>query len=52
MRNRSMLLALVLSIGFFATSCSDDDNDGETIVPLAGKWTISQIGTTVGETET
>ena len=52
MRNRSMLLALVLSIGFFATSCSDDDNDGETIVPLAGKWTISQIGTTTGGTET
>ena len=52
MKNRSMLLALVLSIGFFATSCSDDDNDGETIVPLAGKWTISQVGTTVGETET
>ena len=47
-----MLLALVLSIGFFATSCSDDDNDGETIVPLVGKWTLSQIGTTVGETET
>jgi len=47
-----MLLALVLSIGFFATSCSDDDNDGETIVPLAGKWTISQIGTTTGGTET
>ena len=52
MKNRSMLLALVLSIGFFATSCSDDDNDGETIVPLVGKWTLSQIGTTVGETET
>lgn len=52
MKNRSMLLALVLSIGFFATSCSDDDNDGETIVPLAGKWTISQIGTTTGGTET
>ena len=52
MKNRSMLLALVLSIGFFATSCSDDDNDGETIVPLVGKWTLSQIGTTTGGTET
>ncbi|MES2748446.1 MAG: lipocalin family protein [Bacteroidota bacterium] len=51
MKNRSIILAFVLSIGLFATSCSDD-NEGETIVPLAGKWDFSKVGTTVGTTET
>lgn len=52
MKNRSKLLALVvLSIGLFATSCSNDDNDGETLAPLAGKWNITQVGTTVNGTE-
>ena len=52
MKNRSILLALSLSIGLIAASCSSDDNEGETIVPLAGKWEISKVGTTVGTTET
>ena len=51
MKNRSVLLALVLGIGLFATSCSDD-NEGETLAPLSGKWNISQVGVTVGEQET
>ncbi|MGL2964615.1 lipocalin family protein [Flavobacterium sp. RSB2_4_14] len=50
MKKRSILLALVLGMGLFATSCSDD-NGGETLAPLAGKWDISQVGTTVGTTE-
>ena len=54
MKNRSIILALILSIGLFAISCSNDDdgNQGETIVPLTGKWEISKVGTTIGTTET
>lgn len=51
MKNRSILLALALTFGLFATSCSDDDNEGETIVPLAGKWNITQVGTVVNGQE-
>ncbi len=51
MKNRGILLALALSIGLFTASCSDD-NEGETIVPLSGKWEISQVGTIIGDTET
>ncbi len=51
MKNRSIVLAFVLSIGLFVTSCSGD-NEGETLAPLAGKWDFSKIGTTVGTTET
>ncbi len=51
MKNRSIVLAFVLSISLFAASCSGD-NEGETLAPLAGKWDFSKIGTTVGTTET
>ena len=51
MKTRSLLLALILSIGLFSTSCSNDDNDGETLVPLEGKWDLSKTGTVVGGTE-
>lgn len=44
MKNKAILLGL-LSIGFFATSCSNDDNDGETIIPLQGKYNLRQTGT-------
>lgn len=50
MKKRSMLLVLVLSIGLFATSCSDD-NEGETLAPLAGKWNITKVGSTVSGQE-
>jgi len=33
----SMMVALVLGMGFIGSSCSDDDNGGETVAPLAGK---------------
>lgn len=49
---RSTLFALVLGMGFLGTSCSDDDNEGETLAPLQGKWRISKVGTTVNGTET
>ena len=51
MKNRSIILAFALSMGLFFTSCSDD-NEGETIAPLVGKWDISKVGTTVGGSET
>jgi hypothetical protein len=47
MKNRSVLLALVLGIGLFTTSCSDD-NEGETLAPLSGKWNISQVQNEAG----
>lgn len=46
MKSKAILLGL-LSIGFFATSCSSDDNDGETIVPLQGKYNLRQTGTII-----
>ncbi|MBZ4033351.1 lipocalin family protein [Flavobacterium sp. 17A] len=50
MKNKAFLLGL-LSIGFFATSCSSDDNEGETIIPLQGKYNLRQTGTIVGGQE-
>ncbi|MFB9076751.1 lipocalin family protein [Flavobacterium procerum] len=31
-------------MGVFATSCSNDDNEGETIVPIQGKYNLRQTG--------
>ncbi|WP_209564448.1 lipocalin family protein [Flavobacterium sp. 1355] len=47
MKNRNFLYVLALSLGMFATSCSSDDNEGETIVPIQGKYNLSQQGTIV-----
>jgi len=51
MKNRIKLLALLLSLGLVSTSCNNDDNEGETLAPLAGKWNVSQVGTTVNGQE-
>lgn len=51
MKNRNLLFAFTLTIGLFATSCSDDDNGGETIVPLVGKWNLMKVGTVVAGEE-
>ena len=51
MKTRRILFAALLSIGLFATSCSNDDNDGETIVPIQGKYNLSQTGTVVNGQE-
>ncbi|MDR7372937.1 lipocalin family protein [Flavobacterium aquidurense] len=51
MKTRSLLLALILSIGLFTTSCSNDDNEGETLIPLEGKWDLSKTGIVVNGTE-
>lgn len=50
MRNKAFLLGL-LSIGFLATSCSSDDNEGETIIPLQGTYNLSKTGFVVGGSE-
>ncbi|HEY6143823.1 MAG TPA: hypothetical protein VIV55_10465 [Flavobacterium sp.] len=53
MKTRSILFALALSIGLFATSCnSNDENEGDTIAPIAGKWLIVKTGTNINGVET
>ena len=47
MKTKCILLALALSIGLFVTSCSDN-NGGETLAPLVGKWNITKVGTIAG----
>ena len=51
MKNGIKLFALLLSLGLVATSCSDDDNEGETLAPLSAKWNITQVGSTVNGQE-
>lgn len=51
MKNRLILLVLTVSFGLFLSSCNSDDNEGETLAPLAGKWNITKIGTTVAGQE-
>jgi len=51
MKNKSILFVLALSAGMFVTSCSNDDNEGETIVPIQGKYNLSQTGTIVNGQE-
>ena len=41
---KQILFVVALSLGMFATSCSNDDNEGETIVPIQGKYNLSQQG--------
>ena len=52
MKTRNFLYVLALSFGLFAaTSCSNDDNDGETIVPIQGKYSLSKTGIIVNGQE-
>ena len=53
MKSRSILFALALSIGLFATSCnSNDENEGDTLAPIEGKWQIVKVGTNINGAET
>ena len=52
MKTKRILLGLLLCIGLTTTSCSNDDNEGETLVPLSGKWDLSKTGTVINGTET
>ncbi|HBI00284.1 MAG TPA: lipocalin family protein [Flavobacterium sp.] len=51
MKNRSLLFAFAVTIGLFATSCSDDDNEGETLLPVVGKWNVSKVGSIISGQE-
>ncbi|SHG36294.1 lipocalin family protein [Flavobacterium johnsoniae] len=51
MKSRNILFVLALSVGMFATSCSNDDNEGETIVPIQGKYNLRQTGTIINGQE-
>lgn len=52
MKTRNFLYVLALSFGLFAaTSCSSDDNEGETIVPIQGKYELSKQGFVVNGEE-
>lgn len=53
MKTKNILFVLVLSIGLFATSCnSNDENEGDTIAPIEGKWSIVKVGTNNNGVET
>ncbi|MEN2414695.1 lipocalin-like domain-containing protein [Flavobacterium mesophilum] len=52
MKTKRILFGLLLCIGLTTMSCSSDDNEGETLVPLSGKWDLSKTGTVVGGVET
>jgi len=41
---KKILFVVALGLGMFATSCSSDDNEGETIIPLEGKYNLSKQG--------
>lgn len=52
MKNRMHLFAFIMTSGLFIVSCNDDDNQGETLAPLTGKWNFSKVGTTTAGVET
>ena len=53
MKIKSILFALALSIGLFATSCNpNNENEGDTIAPIVGKWGIVKVGTNINGVET
>ena len=45
------MLVLIAFIGIFAISCDNDDNEGETLAPLQGKWKLSMVGRVVDGSE-
>lgn len=53
MKTKGIITALLLSIGLFTTSCnSSDENEGDTIAPIEGKWDIVKVGTNINGVET
>ena len=52
MKTKSILVALILSIGLLTSSCSSNENDGNTIAPIIGKWGIVKVGTNINGVET
>src|SRR6476619_868514 len=53
MKTRSIVFTLILSIGLMTTSCnSNGANEGDTLAPIEGKWSIVKVGTSVNGVET
>lgn len=53
MKMKSIVFALALSIGLFAVSCSSsNENEGDTLAPIVGKWGIVKVGTNINGVET
>jgi hypothetical protein len=52
MKTKSILIALALSIGLFAVSCDSNENEGDTLAPIVGKWGIVKVGTNINGVET
>lgn len=53
MKTKSILIAFLLSIGLFTASCnSSDENEGDTLAPIEGKWGIVKVGTNINGVET
>ena len=52
MKTKSILIALALSIGLFTISCDSNENDGDTIAPIIGKWDIVKVGINSNGAET
>ena len=52
MKTKSILAALVLSIGLLTVSCSSNENAGDTLAPIVGKWGIVKVGTNINGVET
>jgi hypothetical protein len=55
MKRVSSKLVVIMIIGCLSLatiSCNNDNNEGETLAPLSGRWNLSKVGTTVGGSET
>ena len=52
MKTKSILIALALSIGLFTVSCDSNENEGDTLAPIVGKWGIVKVGTNINGVET
>lgn len=48
---KRILFVVALGLGMFATSCSSDDNEGETLIPIEGKYNLSKQGVIVNGQE-
>lgn len=47
MKKSKVILTFIAFIAFIAISCSKEDNDGETLTPIEGKWFFSKTGVVI-----
>lgn len=52
MKTKSIVFALAISMGLLTVSCSNNENEGDTIAPIIGKWGIVKVGTNINGVET